>query len=204
MMKDFREILNQYEPKPLGQRRRYAVMLPLVWNSRANSWEVLYQVRSEAVSQPGEVSFPGGALEGNETYEEAAVRETMEELNLSANQIEILGEIDYMVNNRGSIHCFVGKLAIENWQDIKPNEEVARLFTISLEVLMQEPPHYYRLKTAVKPSTDFPFERIRNGVDYKFTHYDRKIPFYELVDENIWGLTAQFTHRFTEILDGNE
>lgn len=94
-MQDLKAILEQYEPKPLGEQRQYAVFLPLVWNSRSGIWEVLYQVRSESISQPGEVSFPGGAVEKEESLEEAAVRETMEELNISAKEVDVWGEIDY-------------------------------------------------------------------------------------------------------------
>ena len=52
----------------------------------------------------------------------------------------------------------------------------------------------------VQASSDFPFERIRNGTDYRFNHYNRRVPFYDVTEENIWGMTAQLTHRFTEIL----
>ena len=39
-------------------------------------------MRSEHISQPGEISFPGGRVEDGETFQEAAIRETCEELNL--------------------------------------------------------------------------------------------------------------------------
>lgn len=60
-MQDLKNILNHYEPHPLGQERCYAVFLPLIWNGKSG-WEVLYQVRSEGISQPGEVAFPGVLL----------------------------------------------------------------------------------------------------------------------------------------------
>lgn len=200
-MQDLKNILNHYEPHPLGQERCYAVFLPLIWNGKSG-WEVLYQVRSEGISQPGEVAFPGGAVEKGETFEQAAIRETMEELKLPSQKIDLWGEIDYLVSNQQTIHCFVGQLFVENWQSIQPNEEVERLFTIPLEKLKNQPPTYYRLETEVQATGDFPFERIRNGHKYKFSHYDRRIPFYDIGDENLWGMTAQFTHRFTEILEG--
>ena len=61
--------------------------------------------------------------------EEAAIRETCEELNLVPNQIDFWGEIGYLIHQGRTIHCFVGKIKIENWEYIHPNEEVYRLFT---------------------------------------------------------------------------
>ena len=49
--------LAHYEPKPLGESGRYAVLLPLLYNEKNEKYQVLYQVRSEHISQPGEVSF---------------------------------------------------------------------------------------------------------------------------------------------------
>lgn len=121
--------LAHYEPKPLGEKRRYAVLLPLIYDVKTDKYQILYQVRSEHISQPGEVSFPGGRVEDGETFQEAAIRETCEELNLIPDQIDIWGEIDYLIHQGRTIHCFVGKINIENWEHIHPNEEVDRLFT---------------------------------------------------------------------------
>ena len=52
--------LAHYEPKPLGEKGRYAVLLPLIYDVKTDKYQILYQVRSEHISQPGEVSFPGG------------------------------------------------------------------------------------------------------------------------------------------------
>ena len=49
--------LAHYEPKPLGEKGRYAVLLPLIYDVKTNKYQILYQVRSEHISQPGEVSF---------------------------------------------------------------------------------------------------------------------------------------------------
>ena len=47
--------------------------------------------------------------EEGESFEAAAVRETTEELNIAASDIEVFGAIDYVVNERVIIYCFVGK-----------------------------------------------------------------------------------------------
>ncbi|HFR3265413.1 TPA: CoA pyrophosphatase [Streptococcus suis] len=200
MTDQLQALLKDYKPQPLGEKRSYAVFLPLVWSD--NQWQVLYEIRSESISQPGEVSFPGGRVEVGETPQQAAVREVMEELNIQPEQIDILGEIDYLVLERSTVHCFVGRLNLD-WTTILPNEEVARIFTVPLSTLLTTQPVYYQLDSQIVPDCDFPFERLRGGVDYPFSHHKRSVPFYENLPENIWGMTAQFTHRFVEIVKSN-
>ncbi|TQE89116.1 CoA pyrophosphatase [Streptococcus suis] len=200
MTDQLQALLKDYQPQPLGEKRSYAVFLPLVWSD--NQWQVLYEIRSESISQPGEVSFPGGRVEVGETPQQAAIREVMEELNIQPEQIDILGEIDYLVLERSTVHCFVGRLNLD-WTTILPNEEVTRIFTVPLSTLLTTHPVYYQLDSQIVPDCDFPFERLRGGVDYPFSHHKRSVPFYENLPENIWGMTAQFTHRFTEIVKSN-
>ncbi|WP_105257113.1 NUDIX hydrolase [Streptococcus suis] len=200
MTDQLQALLKDYQPQPLGEKRSYAVFLPLVWSD--NQWQVLYEIRSESISQPGEVSFPGGGVEVGETPQQAAIREVMEELNIQPEQIDILGEIDYLVLERSTVHCFVGRLNLD-WTTILPNEEVARIFTVPLSTLLTTQPVYYQLDSQIVPDCDFPFERLRGGVDYPFSHHKRSVPFYENLPENIWGMTAQITHRFTEIVKSN-
>ncbi|MGT2958263.1 coenzyme A pyrophosphatase [Streptococcus bovimastitidis] len=198
MEERIREVMANYQPKPLGQQKEYAIFLPLVWDEGA--WQVLYEVRGQDISQPGEVSFPGGRLEPGETFAEAALRECTEELNVSPDHVEIWGEIDYIVQAKRTIHCFVGQLHCDNWRDLKYNEEVDHLFTIPLNEILNKEPVFYDLPHRIKEGSNFPFERIRNGEKYAFNHQSSKIPFYEGFDETIWGLTAQFTDCFSRIL----
>ncbi|MEX0868688.1 MAG: NAD(P)H-hydrate epimerase [Nitriliruptoraceae bacterium] len=52
---------------------------------------VLTRRRQDMRSHPGQVSFPGGRIDGGETVEQAAVREAEEEIGLDASSIEVLG-----------------------------------------------------------------------------------------------------------------
>lgn len=198
MIKQIKGILENYQPLPLGIEKEYAVLLPLIWLN--DSWHVLYEVRSQHISQPGEVSFPGGRVEAGENYSQAAIRETIEELQVSEDQIEVMGEIDYIIQSKRSIHCFVGQIKVSQLEDIRPNEEVDRLFTVPLESLMKVEPVYYDLTSHVTKDINFPFEKIRNGKKYPFSHQRSSIPFYETFEHTIWGLTAQFTNRFISII----
>lgn len=192
------KILN-HQPKPLGQKQSYAVLIPLI--KLNGDYHLLYQIRGQHIPQPGEVAFPGGKVEDGESPAEAVVRETCEELKLSPNQIQLIGELDYLVSQDRTIHCFVGYLDWEGWQNFHPNDEVAELFTLSLKDLMATEPTYYQLSSQTRLDSDFPFDRIPNGINYRFSEQNRLIPFYENFSPTIWGITALFTHHFCQIVN---
>lgn len=197
-MEKLQAVLKDYRPIPLGQQQSYAVFIPLV--EIEGEWHLLYQVRSHRVSQPGEVAFPGGAIEPNETAQEAAIRETMEELGVMEAQITVFGEIDYLVYQERTIYCFVGQLHVMDWQTLETSQEVERLFTIPLCDMQKARPIYHELAGQLAANPDFPFDKITGGTAYPFSHLTRSVPFYHDFPETIWGMTAQFTHRLVEIL----
>ncbi len=201
MLNKIEEMLQKRQVKPLGQKREFAVMLPLV--KRDGEWHILYEIRSKKISQPGETSFPGGAVEKGETFEEAAVRETTEELNISRSQIQVLGEIDYIVSEYVVIHCFVAQLDVEV-EEIDFNEEVDDLFTLPLSFFIENRPTYYASEFILKHPADFPFDKIPNGNKYKFKLGKHHIPFYQLEDQSLWGFTANMTDHFIDLLIENK
>ena len=71
---------------------RYAVLVPMVETGQGTG--LLLEVRTEYVKQPGEICFPGGKIEEDETPVTAALRETCEELGISAGDVEIVKELD--------------------------------------------------------------------------------------------------------------
>ncbi|EXJ23489.1 Phosphohydrolase (MutT/nudix family protein) [Alkalibacterium sp. AK22] len=198
MWKEIEKALKEYDPKQLGQQKQFAVLLPLVETD--GQMNVLFEKRSRSVSQPNETSFPGGAVEVGETYEEAAVRETSEELNVKPDRIKIIGEIDFIAAHSHVIRCFVGKLSVESIDEIQPNEEVSEVFTLPLERLLNLQPEYHAVKMKVEHKEDFPFDLIANGQRHKWMSARQLIPFYRLPDQYLWGYTAQFMHRFVQIM----
>lgn len=199
MDNQIRDIISNYEPKPYHKRRHSSVLIPLVDVNGED--HVLYEIRSQTVSQPGDTAFPGGHVENGETYEEASIRETMEELGISREQIEVYGEIDYIIHDRADIRCFVGRLHDISIDKLDFSDEVAEVFTVPLSYLINNPPTYYDLVFDSRRDQSFPFERIQNGRNYNFRQQTSKVPFYDLPNHHtLWGFTANMTHRFTQIL----
>lgn len=198
MIDDLEQILKEHQPVPLGKQRLFAVLLPLIQHK--GEWHILYEVRSQNISQPGETAFPGGAVEEGETFEETAIRETMEELNLERSNIRILGEIDYIVSDFAIIHCFVGELRDINLEEIDFNEEVEELFVLPLAYLLENKPTYYSSEFQWKHPENFPYHLLPNGKKYRFRPGKHLIPFYHLKNHSLWGFTANLTDCFISMI----
>lgn len=187
----------------MEEMAEFAVLIPLINNK--GQWELIYELRAmDMKSQPGEVSFPGGRLEKGETFREAAIRETIEELNIKEENIDIIGELDYLISHANlKIHCFLGTISGVDVDKIEPNpSEVDHLFTVPLNYYLNTEPKGYDLEMQTKYSEEFPYNLIPGGKNYNFRKSERKIYFYQYNDYTIWGYTATMTKHLTEIIKG--
>lgn len=192
------KIIKEHTSVPLGKQRLFSVLLPLIQHK--GEWHVLYEVRSQNISQPGETAFPGGAVEEGETFEETSIRETMEELNIKKENIRVLGEIDYIVSDFAIIHCFVGEIKNIQLEQIQFNEEVEELFVIPLDYLLENKPHYYSSESEWKHPENFPYHLLPNGKKHRLRPGKHSIPFYNLEKHSLWGFTANMTDCFINII----
>lgn len=198
MLDQIKESIKNYDATIYGERKKSAVLLPLI--EVDGEVHVLYEVRSQHVSQAGDSSFPGGRVEEGESFEEAAVRETMEELNLDRDNIKVIGEIDYIVNQHVRIHCFVGELTGVEVSDIKPNLEVEQIYTIPLDYLLRNKPAYFKVGFDPIFEEQFLQELEREQKRYNLTNMKEKIPYYQIKTHSLWGFTANLTERFIQII----
>ena len=94
MINKVEKIFKDRIPKAIGDFDKSAVMILLVEENEEVS--IVFEVRALKLrSQPGDVCLPGGRVELNEDPKETSVRESMEELNLKREQIDIIGSMDY-------------------------------------------------------------------------------------------------------------
>lgn len=195
-----RDKLSKKTPGPMDIKRRYSVLIPIIENN--NRLEIIYELRSKHVNQPGEISFPGGEVEGKETYKEAAIRETMEELNIQKENIEIIGELDYLVSYANiTIHCFVGIISGLNVDKIVPNKaEVDHIFTVPLDFFLGNEPDIYYLDLKTVLNDQFPYNLIPNGKNYNWSVGKHTVMFYHYNDYIIWGFTAKMTKHFIDVI----
>ncbi|WP_321374892.1 CoA pyrophosphatase [uncultured Draconibacterium sp.] len=130
----------------------------------------------------GQIALPGGRIEANENAEETALRETHEEIGITADKIRILGKLSsfYVEVSRFQITPFVG------WMDTKPEfilcpEEVEKAILFPIEAF--KPPH-----TTIELKT-------LTGI--------LKVPCVKYDDEIIWGATAMILSEFYDLINEN-
>lgn len=193
--------LKDRKGKPLEVHQHYAVLLPLV--EVEGEWHILYEVRSSnLVTQPGEISFPGGRVEEGESPVEAAIRETCEELGLAYEQIEYVGELDYIASPFNLIiYAYVGILRNVSLPAMRFNtDEVEQIFTVPLSFFFTTLPTVFMGEVDVRFTEDFPYDHIPNGMGYRWRKGRYPVHFYWYEEFVIWGITARLTTNFIEII----
>ena len=167
----------------LGDKKAAAVLVALM--HRDGALEVLYTRRSDRLaSHPGQVAFPGGRFDFQDTdLLAAALRETHEEVGIEPHQVRTLGTFPGRRTNATNIAVtpFVG--VIEGDPVLRPDpKEVAEIFRVPLAALSD--PHFrgaYRWK--------------RNGSTSEY-------PAIVYAGQVIWGLTYSLTLTFLELVNG--
>ena len=187
-----------------GINRFYSVLIPIV--EVDGEMHILYEVRSPKIStQPNEVGFPGGRMEPGETSEEAAIRETCEEIGICGEKVEILGQCDKMVTLANfTIDAYVGYIEDFDMSQLRLSEnEVGEVFTVPLEFFMENDPEVYEFTIEQKVDKSFSFEKANISKDYKFFGAVNEVLIYSYKSRAIWGLTGRITRNLVEILRGD-
>ena len=166
---------------PEGCREGAALLLAYPHNGEPH---VLLTVRRHDLpDHPGQVSLPGGAVEAGETVEEAALRESEEEIGADPFQIRILGRMSpiHIPVSSFNLYPVIGITADRHpWK--RQDREVARILEVPLSVLQD-------------PATLQAEERPLAGAD-------RQVPFFHVEGEKIWGATAMVVAEFLWMLEG--
>ncbi|SCG84255.1 NUDIX hydrolase [Proteiniborus sp. DW1] len=198
------QVFKQRKGSSMDLIDNYAILLPLI--NMDGKWHILFEVRSEKLDrQPNEISFPGGKVEGKETFKEGAIRETCEELNIKSESITLLGELDYVLSSKSVVYGYVGVLEDLDVELLEYNRnEVGHVFTVPLDFFLKNEPEIHYTKLEVTPRADFPYHLIQNGRNYNWNKSSQAVYFYVYEDYVIWGLTARFVKNFVDIINRTE
>ena len=139
------ENIKNYKPKDNYKQASVLALLTENSNLGYTSTSVLITERSANLnSHSGQLSFPGGRREPNETELEAALRETEEEIGLHRNHIEIIGQLSelYAPPSNSVIIPFVGFLNHDYEEEkfhsnlVLSQQEVEKAFFVDLDYLI--------------------------------------------------------------------
>ena len=180
-------------PALMGSRSSYAVLVPVMCEPGKEP-TILFETRARTLRhQPGEVCFPGGRREGNESYVECALRETWEELGIPASAIEVVGQLDFLNHSRGFlVYPILGKVTGRgiHWDHVNA-DEVAEVFEVPVSFFEENEPQVWTYPLVPQFPEDFPFELLEVPRDKPWRERSMDVPVYLYEGHVIWGLTAR-------------
>ncbi|MEJ2616284.1 MAG: CoA pyrophosphatase [Ignavibacteriaceae bacterium] len=191
-----------------------AVLIPLI--SINDEFHFLFEKRSANIRQGGEICFPGGEHdEGDDSnFEETAIRETIEELGIQKNKIELIGELGILFGGSGAIiHAFIGELKIKDLNNYNIDEtEVEKIFTIPVSFFQNNPPEVYHVRLESHPYYFnehgekiilLPVDKLKLPERYAnpWGIRKRKVLVYKTGEDIVWGMTANLVHEFVNKLN---
>lgn len=172
----------------ISELKKAAVAIILIEKKvhKFNDYSIIFGMRSNKVSRhKGQVAFPGGSLENNETLQDAAIRETKEEIgikiDLESSEWEILGQYpkhfitisDFLITPFIFLYKPSNGTSIEFHPD---GYEMVEAFDVPIKHLLD--PRY--VKTEKREWQGHLFDM------YYFTYHDK----------TIWGITGWLLYDF--------
>ena len=130
----------------------------------------------------GQISLPGGRREEPEALQETALRETVEEIGVLPETVEIVGQLSplYTPPSNFCIHPFIGFSRTRPAFQINPRE-VAELIEVPLNLFLQPEVHKEEIW------------RLQN-------FGERHVPFFDIFGHKVWGATAMILSEFLALL----
>ncbi len=189
-----------------------SVLIPFVKIN--NNYHLLFEKRAANIRQGGEVSFPGGEFDKltDKSLEETAIRETLEELGIEKEKINVIGQLGILMVPGVVVNAFIAEVEIENIEELKFDKtEVEKVFTVPISFFKENPPEVYHINLEAHPfyidddgkKIDLlPVEQLKLPPRYSkpWGKIKRKVYFYNYEGETIWGLTAALVKRVVELL----
>lgn len=184
-----------------------AVLVPFI--EVAGETHVLFEKRADGIRQSGEICFPGGAFDKSDLNDPVAtaVRETVEELGISKDQISVIGRYHKLISPIGvMIDPILGSLVIDFERITNfDKREVEKIFTLPFSYFLENEPEKYHVRLNVSP-----FEIDKNGVEnLTFPVHELDLPprygrswggkkhrvfVYKTKYGTLWGLTAEIIY----------
>lgn len=160
--------------------RTAGVLVPLV--ERESGLHMLFtERRHDLPEHPGQISFPGGRSEqGDADLTHTALREAHEEVGLNPSMVQIAGYLPAQAVITGYAVVPVVGLIESRFQPIAQESEVASIFEVPLEFLLEE-------------SSGRRDDRERDGVLLETWEYRWE-------DHRIWGATGHMVRQFVRAI----
>jgi 8-oxo-dGTP pyrophosphatase MutT (NUDIX family) len=179
MSPPIRKPLNYY--MSLKAEHKASSVLMLLHPSGKNA-HLLFIQRTDGKHHSGQIAFPGGKVEENETAEQAALREANEETGINSEEVIVIGAISqlFIPVSNFLVSPFIGYCKSMPDTRINPNE-VKGIFSIPLKLFFE--------KGVVKR------KEFKSGTGTAFI-----APYFDVEGLHIWGATAMMISELREII----
>jgi 8-oxo-dGTP pyrophosphatase MutT (NUDIX family) len=173
------------ELKTLRDGLRHAAALLLLY-PHAGQWHVPLTLRGSTLRHhTGQVSLPGGRLDGGESVEAAALREAHEEIGVAPADVEVLGQLTPLPIpvSEYLLHPVVG-VAAARPAFVLAEHEVEALIEVPLADLRRMEVHW-----EVRPRARAPFGEMN-------------VPCFDVGGSaRVWGATAMVLAEFLAVVE---
>lgn len=173
---------NQRQAEIPGNAKLGGVLV-LLYPDHGELQLVLTRRRDDLKSHAGQMSFPGGQREAEETLLMTALRETEEEIGVPARSVEVIGELTplYIPPSDFEVHPFVAWTNNGSRPEYLANPgEVAEIVEVPLRHLLD------------------PASRCEQPWDFR--GHSITVPYYAVGDHKVWGATAMMISELVERL----
>jgi len=191
-----------------------AVIVPFI--EIDHNIHLLFEKRSANIRQASEICFPGGKHDSDtdDSYQDTAIRETVEEIGIQENQINVLGRLNTLITPMGVIvETFPALITIDSLEALNINkQEVEKVFTIPIATFQSTSPDLYHVRVEIQPTildqngdsqTLFPAQKL--GLPEKYHQpwggNKMRVLVYKTEYETIWGITAEIIHNLIQLLN---
>ncbi|HEY6906402.1 MAG TPA: CoA pyrophosphatase [Ignavibacteriaceae bacterium] len=180
-----------------------AVIIPFVLIG--DEYHLLFEKRAANIRQGGEICFPGGEYDPkyDRNFTDTALRETIEELGIDRERINVLGILDTVIGPMGvTVDSCIATLNIKNIDELNFDKtEVEKVFLVPVSYFLDNPPEEYFVQLMVHPHYMddkgntvhlLPSKELELPEKYNrpWRAGKRKIFVYKLKEGVLWGLTA--------------
>ena len=190
----------------IGRHKYFNAAVLVAFYQHKGELYLVFEKRARNTRQGGDLGFPGGAKEeADATYQETAVRETMEELGLARDQIEVLGKLGTLVTPGGTlVKAYVGQLLIPDLDALPyDRREVEELVPIPFSFFLHTPPETYVLTVETQPyrildgkQVAFPAQELGLPEMYHrpWRGRERTVYLYRYGERVVWGIAGEIVY----------